>query len=237
MEQRLQKALSAFGVASRRSAEQMILDGRITVNGEVAQLGAKVVDTDEIAVDGKIVSQKPETVYLLLNKPRGYVTTLDDEEGRKTVADLVADCGTRVYPVGRLDLNSEGLLLLTNDGAVANAMMHPSGEVGKTYHAWVGGYNEGTMDILQGPMTLDGYKLRPAQVDCQWHKDNGLALLTFTIFEGRNRQIRRMCGTAGLRVNRLKRVREGKLELGSLAVGKWRYLTEEEMEYVRKINQ
>ncbi len=235
MEQRLQKALSGLGVASRRTAEQMILDGRVTVNGAVAQLGAKVTETDVLAVDGQVLTAQPETVYLLLNKPRGYVTTLKDEENRPNVADLVVDCGVRVYPVGRLDLNSEGLLLLTNDGAVANRLMHPSGNVGKTYCAWVQNFDQKTMEILQSPMELDGYVLRPVQVRCAWHREDGGALLEMTIFEGRNRQIRRMCVQAGLRVTRLKRISEGKLQLGTLGVGQWRYLTDGEIAYLKSL--
>lgn len=233
MEQRLQKVLSAHGVASRRASEQMILDGRVTVNGQVASLGDKVAETDEIAVDGAVLMAKPENIYVMLNKPRGYVTTLKDEEGRKNVAELVAGCGGRVYPVGRLDLNSEGLLLLTNDGAVANRLMHPSGNVGKTYCAWVNGFQADTLERLAQPMVMDGYTIRPAQVRCIWSREDGGALLELTIFEGRNRQIRRMCANVDLRVTRLKRVAEGNLQLDTLAVGQWRHLTATEVAYLQ----
>ncbi len=235
MEQRLQKVLSAYGVASRRAAEQMIIDGKITVNGQVAQLGDKASETDVIAVEGRVLTTQPSAVYVMLNKPRGYVTTLKDEEGRKNVAELVADCGARVYPVGRLDLNSEGLLLLTNDGAVANRLMHPSGNVGKTYCAWVNGFQEDSLERLQQPLELDGYTIRPAKIRAVWSREDGGALLEITIFEGRNRQVRRMCAAADLRVTRLKRVAEGKIQLDTLAVGHWRHLTATEVDYLKSI--
>jgi len=164
----------------------------------------------------------------MLNKPRGYVTTLSDEKGRRTVAQLVSDCGQRVYPVGRLDYDSEGLLLLTNDGEFANAMMHPKHRVEKTYAVWVGGYREEATQLLKQPIVLDGYKIHPPKVRLI-HVDGDKALYHVTIGEGRNRQVRRMCQHAGMEVLRLKRIREGTLELGDLPLGKWRYLTEDEI--------
>jgi 23S rRNA pseudouridine2605 synthase len=230
MTERLQKILSARGVASRRTAEKMITDGRVSVNGAVAQLGqAADPHVDEILVDGKPLPASEQRIYLLLHKPRGYVTTLSDEKGRKTVADLVADCGARVYPVGRLDFDSEGLLLLTNDGEFANILMHPKHEVEKTYLAWVEGYSEEKLQRLKHPIVLDGYRIRPPKV--QKIKPG---LLEITIHEGRNRQVRRMCEEADMYVTRLKRIREGMLELKDLPLGSWRYLTPDEVKLLQK---
>lgn len=228
MTERLQKILSARGVASRRAAEQMITDGRVTVNGAVAVLGQTADgDTDSIFVDGKPIPTGEKPVYIMLHKPRGFVTTLSDEKGRRTAADLVADCGVRVYPVGRLDLSSEGLLLFTNDGDFAMKMMHPRHEVDKTYLAWVTGCTPEGLEKLQKPMALDGYTIRAPKVRQKTVKGD-TAILEITIHEGRNRQVRRMCEAAGMHVTRLRRIQEGKLKLGDLAVGAWRYLTEAE---------
>jgi 23S rRNA pseudouridine2605 synthase len=228
MEERLQKYLSRCGVSSRRAAEQMIEAGRVTVNGLPAQLGQRVDPArDTVAVDGKTVTAEPEKVYLMLNKPRGFVTTLSDEKGRRTVRELVADCGQRVYPVGRLDMDSEGLLLLTNDGEWTNRMTHPSHEVDKTYLVWVTGASADAAEQLARPMELDGYRLRPAKVR-EVTRTPAYALLEMTIHEGRNRQIRRMCEQCGMTVTRLRRISEGPLQLGNLETGKWRYLTEKE---------
>lgn len=234
MTERLQKILSARGVASRRSAEQMILAGRVRINGEIACLGQSAdPDADEILLDGKPLPSGEENVYILLNKPRGFVTTLSDEKGRRTVAELVADCGVRVYPVGRLDMDSEGLLLLTNDGAFANAMMHPRHEVDKTYLVWVNGYSEAAAEKIKQPITLDGYTIRAPYIRiCKAEKSQ--AQLEITIHEGRNRQVRRMCDAAGMHVTRLKRIREGKLVLGDLPLGKWRHLTQQELDLLKR---
>ncbi len=235
MTERLQKILSSRGVSSRRAAEQMILQGRVTVNGEVAVLGQRAdPELDCILLDGKPVRTGEKPVYIMLNKPRGFVTTLSDEQGRRTAAELVADCGVRVYPVGRLDLSSEGLLLFTNDGAFANAMMHPRHEVNKTYMAWVTGYTPTAFERLQQPVTLDGYTVGAPKVR-QWTVQGDQARLEITIHEGRNRQVRRMCNAAGMHVTRLRRIGEGKLRLGDLPVGKWRYLTEEEVASLKKL--
>lgn len=234
MEQRLQKLISAYGLASRRQAEQWIAAGRVSVNGNPAKPGDRADDAEDmIEVDGKPLRQQPERLYLMLYKPRGYVTTLHDEKGRKNVAELVQDCGRRVYPVGRLDLNSEGLLVMTNDGRMANRLMHPSGEVEKAYLVWVRGWHSGAEGVLAGPMELDGYPIHPAHVKVLAEGEN--ALLEMTIHEGRNRQIRRMCERAGLQVTRLKRIREGALELGTLQSGKWRPLTQSEMRYLNSL--
>lgn len=234
MEERLQKLLSAAGVCSRRAAETYITAGRVTVNGVPAELGQRAdPDRDDIRVDGKPLSSKEELVYLLLNKPRGYVTTLSDEKGRKTVAELVSGCGARVYPVGRLDLDSEGLLLMTNDGALTHRLLHPSGQVNKTYLVSVYGPVAGAAERLSAVTDLDGEPIRPAQVEVL-RRTGQTAELSVTIHEGKNRQIRRMCQACGLTVKRLRRVREHTLELGDLPVGKWRYLTAEEVAALRK---
>ena len=228
MEERLQKILSAAGVTSRRGAEQYLLAGRVTVNGRAASLGDKAdPERDDIRVDGKPLRHGEARTYLMLNKPRGYVTTLSDEKGRETVADLVKGCPARVWPVGRLDLDSEGLLLLTDDGELTHRLIHPSHEVEKEYHVWVTGDAGKALPVLRGPITLDGVPLHPARVELLG-REKGESVLSVTIHEGKNRQVRRMCALAGLKVRRLRRVREGALRLGDLPVGRWRLLTEEE---------
>lgn len=228
MKERLQKLLSARGVASRRKAEEMIAAGRISVNGETAFLGQSAdPETDKILLDGKPLPSMQESVYIMLNKPRGYVTTLSDEKGRPTVAQLVADCGTRVYPVGRLDMDTEGLLLLTSDGEFANKMMHPSHEMNKTYWVSVKGYHAGASALLSRAIELDGYRIRPPKVKLL-RAEGDRAKFLVTIHEGRNRQVRRMCEAAGMQVLVLRRIAEGTLKLDKLPLGKWRYLTEEE---------
>ena len=234
MPERLQKILSARGVASRRKAEEMIRQGLVTVNGTVAQLGETAdVQTDEILVEGKPLPGIQSFVYILLNKPRGYVTTLSDEKGRPNAAQLVADCGVRVYPVGRLDMDSEGLLLFTNDGEFANALMHPKLEVKKTYDTWVTGYVPGAEIRLCKPITLDGYTIRPPKVKLI-RAEGRKAKFQITIHEGRNRQVRRMCEAAGMQVTRLRRIQEGSLKLDDLPLGKWRYLTAEEVQKLKE---
>lgn len=234
MKERLQKILSARGVASRRKAEAMILDGRVLCNGSVAELGmAADPDLDEILVDGKPLPAASKYVYLMLHKPRGYVTTLSDEKGRKNAAMLVEDCGFRVYPVGRLDMDSEGLLLFTNDGDFANALMHPKHEVDKIYDTWVTGFTAERLEKLRRPVSLDGYTIRPPQVRLV-KAEGEKTLIRITIHEGRNRQVRRMCEIAGMKVNRLKRIAEGSLRLGDLPLGKWRYLSERELSELYK---
>lgn len=229
MEERLQKLLSAAGVCSRRAAEAYINAGRVTVNGQCAQLGQRAdLDRDEIFVDGRPLRRPEKMVYLMLNKPRGYVTTLSDEQGRPTVAELTEGAGVRVYPVGRLDLDSEGLLLLTNDGAFAQRLLHPSHKVNKTYQVQVYGPVDGAAEKLSAIRDLRGEPIRPAKVRCLWQGER-TAELEITIHEGKNRQIRRMCARCDLGVKRLRRVREHTLELGDLPLGQWRYLTEEEV--------
>lgn len=234
--QRLQKIIAEAGIASRREAERLIEAGRVKVNGEVAYIGMKAnLDWDLIEVDGKSIEGREDLVYIMLNKPRGYVTTMKDERGRKTVAELVADCGARVYPVGRLDMNSEGLLIMTNDGQAANRMAHPSGNVLKTYHVKVEGEGiDEKIPLLECPMTVDGVRYAGAKVKVLEHSE-GRAKLAMTISEGKNHEIRNMCAAVELEVLRLKRVTEGKLELGGLKYGQWRYLTSQEITYVKSL--
>lgn len=230
MEERLQKIIARYGLASRRKAEEMIAARRVRVNGNTAGPGDTADESvDVIEVDGVRLRREPERVYLMLNKPRGYVTTLQDEKGRKTVAELVKDCGVRVYPVGRLDLNSEGLLLMTNDGAFANRLMHPSAAVEKEYLVWLSGYYAGCEETIRKPIEIDGRRTSPAEVSLV-KAEGQVALLRITIHEGRNRQIRRLCEQANVTVTRLRRIREGALQLGELGVGRWRPLTAQEME-------
>lgn len=237
MTERIQKILSSRGVASRRQAETMIREGRVTCNGEVCQLGQTAdADTDIILIDGNPLPTAGEKVYILLHKPRGYVTTLSDEKGRKNAAQLVVDCGVRVYPVGRLDMDSEGLLLFTNDGEFANLLMHPKHQVDKTYKVTVTGYTYEGLEKLKLPVTLDGYKIKPPKVQVIRRPacDSEKAVLLVTIHEGRNRQVRRMCALAGMEVTRLVRIQEGTLQLSDLPCGKWRYLSASEVAELQK---
>lgn len=235
MQERVQKLIAAAGLMSRRAAETLIAAGRVHVNGRPASLGESAdIETDEITVDGEVLQRTNKLVYIMLNKPRGYLSSMSDDRGRRTVADLTVDAGARVYPVGRLDYDSEGLLLMTNDGALAQRLAHPSFAVKKTYLARVKGENiDAAIPVLRSPLVLDGYRIRPAEVKLLRRTPGG-ALLSFTISEGRNRQIRKMCALAGLSVLRLRRVYEGGLSLGELPVGKWRPLTEAEIQNLQK---
>lgn len=239
MKERLQKILSGAGICSRRAAETYITEGRVKVNGITANLGDSAdLDQDEILVDGRRIGKKtPRMVYIMLNKPRGYVTTLSDEAGRKTVADLIQDVPERVYPVGRLDMHSEGLLLLTNDGQLAYSLMHPSHEVYKEYLVKLTPDEEGLPSPekpLSGVIELDGERLLPAKCRLLTKTENGY-ILTIAIRQGKNRQIRRMCAKCGYTVNSLKRVSEGDVKLGELPSGRWRYLTEAEVRYLKSL--
>lgn len=230
MEDRLQKLISAAGMMSRRAAEKAIEEGRVTVNGVVASIGDKADRArDDIRVNGRPLPTDGEKVYLMLNKPRGYVCTLSDEKGRRTVTELVRELGVRLYPVGRLDMDSEGLLVMTNDGDFANALMHPSHRFEKCYRVTVSGEDlEHAPERLSAPMIIDGRPLSGAAVrllKC----GEGRAVLDVTIHEGRNRQVRRMCELSGLQVHRLCRISEGPLLLGKLPSGQWRYLNREEL--------
>ena len=227
--ERLQKLIAQAGLCSRRKAEELLTAGRVTVDGAVASLGDKADPAAQtIAVDGEVLRFEEEKVYLMLHKPRGYVTTLSDEKGRKTAADLVADCGVRVYPVGRLDMDSEGLLLFTNDGDFMQTLTHPKHQVDKIYEVTVTGELNNAAQRLAAVENLDGETIIPAQVTLL-KENGGQALLKVIIHQGKNRQIRRMCAQVGLQVKRLRRIGEESLTLGSLPAGKWRYLTKEEI--------
>ena len=235
MEERLQKLISSCGLASRRTAEAWISQGRVTVNGSRAALGDRAdLERDRVEVDGVPLRPRTERTYLMLNKPRGYVTTLSDEKGRRTAASLVSGCGRRVWPVGRLDLDSEGLLLFTDDGELTHGLLHPSGEVEKEYLVWVAGDVDWALPILTAPMELDGEPIAPAQVRAG-RRSEGVTQLSVVIHQGKNRQVRRMCAQAGLEVRRLKRVREGRVWLGrALRPGPGRALTGEELRLLRE---
>ena len=232
--ERLQKILASRGLCSRRQAEEWINAGRVSINGVTALLGQSAdPEKDEIRVDGKPIPGLQKKVYLMLNKPRGYVTTLKDERGRKDAAQLVANCGQRVYPVGRLDMDSEGLLLFTNDGDFANLLMHPKHEVEKIYRVWVTGYTPENLELLGEPIELDGYQIRKPKVRLVY-QEGKRAVVEVTIHEGRNRQVRRMCQAANMEVARLKRMAEGSVKLGQLKTGCWRYLSPEEIDALLK---
>lgn len=232
MAERLQKLLSQAGIASRREAETLIVAGRVTVNGRVVtELGTKADPaTDRIAVDGKPVRPVAGNLYLLLNKPVGYLTTLKDPQGRPIVTDLLKDVATRVYPVGRLDYNTEGLLLMTNDGAWANRLAHPRHEIEKEYLVRVRGkVTPDQIRRLADGVELEDGRTAPARVYLASESDNN-SWLSVTIHEGRYRQVRRMCEAVSLAVVRLKRVRYGFLELGDLKPGEYRHLVAAEVE-------
>ena len=233
---RLQKYLSAAGLCSRREAEKWIEAGRVSVNGVVVTLGASAEPgTDSVCVDGREVSLPKEHTYIMLHKPRGYVTTLSDERGRRTVAELVADAGVRLYPVGRLDFESEGLLIMTDDGEIANRLMHPRHGVEKTYHVRVKGSGlDAAAERMRHPMQDEKDSFLGAKVEILRRAVDG-GELAMTIGEGKNRQIRRMCALAGLQVSRLCRVRQGELHLGDLPSGKWRHLRSDEVEFLHHI--
>jgi 23S rRNA pseudouridine2605 synthase len=235
MEERLQKILSRHGVASRREAEEMILSGRVTVNGAEARLGMKAdEDLDEILVDGDPLAQTEQRVYIMLNKPRGCLCTRKDEKGRKTVLDYLSGCSARVWPVGRLDLNSEGLLLLTDDGELTNALTHPSHGVEKVYTVRVAGEDiPSAIKLLKGTLELEDGPARAKAVRLM--KDDGeRAILEITVTEGRKHLVRNMCAAAGLEVKRLIRISEGGLTLGDLRTGCWRYLEAGELRELKR---
>lgn len=233
MKERLQKLIASAGLCARRTAEEWIAAGRVCVNGAVASLGDRAdPETDTVTVDGAPLPGKPGAVYLMLNKPRGYVTTLSDEYGRRTAAELVTDCGVRVYPVGRLDRDSEGLLLFTNDGELAQRLLHPRHQVDKVYLVTVRGDIRGAAERLMAITQLDGEPIAPAQA-AEVSRHEGQAVLRVTIHQGKNRQVRRMCAQIGLHVVRLQRIQEDSLLLGDLPAGKWRYLTDRELQGIK----
>lgn len=227
---RLQKYLSQCAVASRRKAEELIQQGRVRVNGRPASLGDKVSPAhDTVTVSGKKIVFNKKHYYIMLYKPRGFVTTMEDEMGRRCVADLVKDLGARVYPVGRLDKDSEGLLLMTNDGEFANALTHPSKHVPKTYRVTVRpDITDEQLESFKNGMVIDGRRTAPADAHILEKQENRV-VVEIVLYEGRNRQIRKMCEALNLEVARLKRTAVGSLKLGMLPQGKWRELTEDEV--------
>lgn len=229
---RLQKYMSECGICSRRKAEEMIADGKVKVNGRVASIGDKIMPRkDKVTVSGQLIKYDgSDRRYIMLHKPRGFVTTMDDELDRKCITMLTEDVGTRVYPVGRLDKQSEGLILLTNDGQFANMMTHPKCHVPKTYRVTVRPpmSDEQMLKLMEGVTLDDGYVTAPAEVTVAVNEDNRIVLM-MTIYEGKNRQIRRMCEAVGLELIRLKRTAIGELRLGMLPQGKWRDLTDLEV--------
>ncbi len=234
---RIQKYISACGVLSRRAAEEAILEGLITVNSLPAQIGTQIVPgKDTVCYKGKKISMpRGEHVYIMLNKPVGYVTTTRDEKGRPCVTDLVSETHRKVYPVGRLDMASEGLLILTDDGDLTERLTHPGHEIPKKYNVKVEGeITEEQYRKLLSPMEIDGYRIRPVYTEVLSRK-NGRTLLQMTLYEGRNRQIRKMCGKVGLKVRYLKRIAIGELTLGRLRPGEWRYLSAEQISYLKGV--
>lgn len=233
---RLQKFISDVGLMSRRAAEEEIKNGNLSVNGHVAEPGCKIdPKADVVTYRGKrIFYKKKEYTYIMMNKPRGYICSTSDDRGRKCVTDLLTDVEARVYPVGRLDLISEGILLITDDGELKNRLTHPSHEISKVYRVKVSGkVSPEQLEILTSALVLDGYKIKPVDVTVSGEDDSG-TVLKFTLFEGRNRQIRKMCECAGLTVKRLTRLSIGNLKLDGLPVGKWRYLDDSEVQYLYK---
>ena len=235
-EVRVQKYISDCGLMSRRRAEEEILAGRIKVNGERIEQGRKIIPgVDRVEYMGKPVEMPrgKHYTYIMLNKPRGYVTTMNDELGRKCVASLVSDVGCRVYPCGRLDLDSEGLLIMTNDGDLANKLMHPSHHIPKFYTVKIKGQvNEKQLKTLNSPMIIDGYETIPANVKIVTLKEEETTL-GITLYEGRNRQIRKMCEQLDLTVVNLKRVAIGTITLGNLRTGAWKRLSKAQVDYLK----
>ena len=233
---RLQKYISDCGVMSRRACEEEIKAGLVTVNGETAELGQRVIPgKDEVKYKGEIISPRSSRyTYILLNKPAGVLTSMTDDRGRRCVSELVSDVGCRVYPVGRLDYESEGLLLMTDDGELTNRMTHPSHGIPKIYHVKIEGeITPEELKRLSSPMELDGYQLKPVEIEIV-SRSEGRTVLRMTLHEGRNRQIRRMCEIAELKLLKLRRVAIGELTLGDLRPGKWRRLTAQQIEYLRR---
>ena len=232
---RLQKYMADCGIASRRKCEELIAAGLVKVNGDTAQIGDKIAPKrDVISVNGRKITQDKGYVYVMLNKPRGFVTTMSDEMDRKCVAQLVADVGKRIYPIGRLDRDSEGLLLFTNDGEFANALTHPSKHIAKNYRVTVKPkITQEQLNILSSSIMIDGRETLPATVNVI-ADDPDRTVLEIILYEGRNRQIRRLCEEAGLITARLKRQSIGGVKLGMLQPGEWRYLTKEEIASLKR---
>ena len=233
---RLQKYMADAGIMSRRAAEEEIKNGNVSINGHVAELGQKVDPrNDVISYRGKRIRyEKKEYTYIMMNKPRGYLCSTTDDRGRKCVTDLLDGVDARVYPVGRLDLVSEGILILTDDGELKNRLTHPKHTIGKVYRVKVAGkVSDEQMEILTSALVIDDYKIQPVAVTISGEDESG-TVLKMTLFEGRNRQIRKMCEAAGLTVKRLSRISIGNLKLDGLPVGKWRYLEQHEVDYLYK---
>ncbi len=233
---RLQKFIADSGLMSRRAAEEEIKLGNVAVNGHAAELGMKINPAQDVVTHrGKRIRyERRDYTYIMINKPRGYLSSTSDDRGRKCVTDLLEGVDSRVYPVGRLDLISEGMLLLTDDGELKNKLTHPKTSLPKVYRVKVAEeVTEVQHTALTSPMEIDGYKIRPVDVVIGESDESG-TVLKMTLVEGRNRQIRKMCETVGLTVKRLSRVSIGNLKLNSLPVGKWRYLEDSEVEYLRK---
>ncbi len=233
---RLQKFIADAGLMSRRAAEEEIRRGNVSVNGHVAELGMKIDPKKDVVTlkNKRINYERREYTYIMLNKPRGYLSSTSDDRGRKCVVDLLDNVSARIYPVGRLDLISEGMLLLTDDGELKNKLTHPSHSLPKVYRVKVAGeVSETQYNTLISPMTIDGYEIKPVEVVIGESDESG-TVLKMTLLEGRNRQIRKMCEQVGLTVKRLSRVSIGNLKLNSLPVGKWRYLTTDEVDYLYK---
>lgn len=233
---RLQKFFTDCGVLSRRAAEAEIAAGRVKVNGLTADIGQKIdPETDVVEYKGKVLSgdAKPRYTYVMLNKPRGYLSSVTDDRGRKCVTELVADVGVRLYPVGRLDMDSEGLLLMTNDGELTNKLTHPRHEIPKIYHVKIKGkVTQEQVRELSKPMDIDGYEILPVETNLISIKPD-YCVLEMILYEGRNRQIRKMCEKTGLEILRLCRIAIGNVKLGELAPGKWRYLNKTQVSYLK----
>lgn len=233
---RLQKFMADAGLMSRRAAEDEIRMGNVAVNGHVATIGMQIDPrADLVTYRGKRVAyERKKYTYIMMNKPRGYLSSTADDRGRKCVTDLLGDVKARVYPVGRLDLISEGMILLTDDGELKNRLTHPSHTIPKLYRVKVdGAVSDEQLDILGSALVIDGYRIKPVEVVVSGEDESG-TVLKMTLFEGRNRQIRKMCEQAGLTVKRLSRLSIGDLKLDGMPVGKWRYLTDAEVEYLYK---
>ncbi|MBE6605967.1 MAG: rRNA pseudouridine synthase [Ruminococcaceae bacterium] len=234
---RIQKYISDCGLMSRRAAEKEIEIGNRKINGETALIGQKIdPERDIVTYKGrKVRAKKAHKTYIMLNKPRGYVTTMSDERGRKCVSELLSDVDSRVYPVGRLDMYSEGLLLCTDDGELTNTLTHPSHEIVKVYLVRVKGtVSKEIIKKLSSPLEIDGYIIKPVKVTKMSESEDS-TLLKMELCEGRNRQIRKMCELCELTVISLKRISEGQIMLGKLQTGMWRYLTREEVKYLRSL--
>ena len=239
---RLQKFLSECGIMSRRAAEEEIKNGKVKINGKVASLGDKVdPECDNVEYGGRFISKEncgiSRSTYILLNKPIGYVTTLSDEQDRPNISTLLTNVGTRVYPAGRLDMYSDGILICSNDGDLTNRLTHPSHKISKKYLATITTHlTEDDIKALGVPFVLDGYMLRPFEVELvEYTNASGTdsTVVRFTLYEGRNREIRKICAHHGYKLSRLSRTHIGEIEVGDLPLGKWRHLTEEEINYLK----